>query len=596
MSSPIRLFQIGQRGVDVVSKPQDLDELELVSGQNVEVSTSGGGGALDQRPGMTRIGNTPLGGPVLMALDIPSQLLTDLTPYLYAGVYSTGLHNWRASSDGVTWTNVDTLVKPFSNNGNIALYTKNIPKAVTVGKKMYYADANSPIRIHAWDGTTDTIVGTVPSTVAGANLVPPDVGRGNGLTPYGFSAAPSASSQGPNLPGTTSYVYKLVATNGASHSLAVAVPGFIIDPITNGFANLDSTHYNWISVNVGSSDNGRFPGWGNVPPAGATSVDVYRTTGGATQGKIGSIPIINGQYTGNNGSGLASVDSSRPWLTLNFTDGGLVGDGSTPPVSAVGASAANALAVLDMITDGASIYVATLDNVGTDPNPVGRLLQFFPQTALWAQIGLAFPIAAGSGTPAALTLFDGAITFGDYIGTTAGNASYVTGVGVPLPSGGITEIHATAVSVVPTSIASFNGELFVGTTYLSATAAIILKRTTAAVWSTSLTAGAAGVQNGFTSLCVFGGRLYAAWASGAAATAAKIYSTPDGVNWTLEITTAVAQVPGQMVVFGGALYVALAGAHYTQVSKILQRTSAGVWTYVDGPTDALAGALAVVYQ
>jgi hypothetical protein len=249
-----------------------------------------------------------------------------------------------------------------------------------------------------------------------------------------------------------------------------------------------------------------------------------------------------------------------------------------------------------MITDGSSIYLATLDNASTDPNPVGRLFQFFPQTAFWSQIGLAFPIAAGNGTPAALVLFDGALTYGDYIGTTAGNTSYVTGAGTPLPFGGITEIHSTAASFAPTSIAAFNGELFVGATCLTTTAAIVLKRTTAAVWSTSLTAPAAGSQNSFTSLCVFGGRLYAAWASGAAATAAKIYSTPDGVNWTLEITTAVAQVPGQMVVFQNALYVALAGAHYTQISNILQRTSGGVWTYVDAPADALAGALAVVYQ
>ncbi len=581
MPSPIRLFQLGQRGVDIVSKPQDLDELELAAGQNVEVSTSGGGGALDQRPGMTRIGNTPLGGPVLMAMDVPSQLLTDLTPYLYAGVYSTGVHNWRASSDGVTWVNVDTLVKPWSNNASIALYTKNVPKAVTVGKRMYYADSNTPIRIHAWDGTTDAIVATVPATVVGTTLGTPSTPP---TDPYGFIVGFSGTQQNHQ---STTYAYKVVAIIGASHSPATAVLKDTLGGTLNySWATLDSTHWNVISSY--SDGNGRL--W--VPPAGATSIDVYRTAGGPTQGKIGSIPIVNGRTTSGNGSGLSG---SAPY-DADFSDGGLVGDGTTPPTTGVGAAAGDALAVLDMITDGSSIYLVVLDSVSTDPNPIGRLLQFFPQSALWSQIGLAFPIAAGSGTPAALVLFDGALTYGSYIGTTAGNASYVTGAGTPLPSGGITEIHATAASVVPTSIAAFNGELFVGTTYLSATAALVLKRTTAAVWSTSLTAGAAGVQNGFTSLCVFGGRLYAAWASGAAATAAKIYSTPDGVNWTLEITTAVAQVPGQMVVFGGSLYVALAGAHYTQVSNIAKRTSGGVWSYVDAPADSLGGALAVVYQ
>lgn len=571
MPPPIRLFQLGQRGVDIVNKPQDLDELELVSGQNAEVSTSGGGGALDQRPGMTRIGNTPLAGPVLMAMDVPSQLLTDLTPYLYAGIYFNGIHNWRASADGVTWINVDTLVKPFSNNANIALYTKNIPRAVTVGKMMYWADTSTPIGIHAWDGTTDTLVSTVPATVVGATMAPPTLYDPN-LTPYGLF--PFASIAG----GGIAFSYKVVATQGAFHSAASAVLS-----IPNGYALDGGAHYNVIY----NPNLGLHSGWGFEPPPGATAVDIYRTAGGATQGKIGSLPIIAGRYTG------ADIGNGTYFW---FVDNALVGDAATPPSTASGATSGDALAVLDMITDGSSIYLTVLDNKSTDPNPVGRIFQFFPQSGLWSQLGLAFPIAAGNGTPAALSLFDGAIIYGNYIGTTAGNTSYIASTGNPLPTGGIPEINTTTASFAPTCLASFNGELFVGTTCLTTTAAIVLKRTTAAAWSTSFTAGAAGSQNGFTSLCVFNGRLYAAWASGVAATAAKIYSTPDGVNWTLEVTTAVAQVPGQMVVFQGALYVSLAGTHYAAVSNILQRTSAGIWAYVDAPADALAGALAVVYQ
>lgn len=556
----IRLFRIGQRGVDIVNKPQDLDESELASGQNVEIATSAGGGALDQRPGMTRINNATLGGAAAMVLNVESQLLTDLTPYLYAGLYSGATHNWRKSSDGTTWTNDDTPAKPFSNNANILLYSKNYPRAVTVGSKLYWVDSNSPIQLHVYDGVTDTVISTIPSAVTGVNLSTPVVTAANG----------GASGGG------ATWTYKVVATNGASYSAASAASS-----VTNAAQTLDSSNYMIM-----------FP---TAPPvAGATAYDVYRTAVGtspATTGKIGSIPIVSGAFTTGNGSGVGAPG-------YNFTDAGLVGDASVAPSSASGSTAGNALGVLDMISDGSSIYFAVLDLVGTDPNPVGRILQFFPISALWSQIGLAFPIAAGSGTPAALALFDGAITYGNYIGTTSGNASYVASTGNPLPAGGIPEIHATAASFAPTCMAGFNGELFVGTTCLTTTAAIVLKRTAAAVWSTSLTAGASASRNGYTSLYVFNGRLYAGWTSGGGATTAKIHSTPDGITWTLEKTLAATDVPCQMVTFGGSLYVVCGktGVSYNTTTSLYQRTTSGTWTQVDDPSDDYAGCLAVVYK
>lgn len=566
MPAPIRLFQIGQRGVDVVNKPQDLDESELAAGQNCEISTSGGSGALDQRTGMTRIGNTPMAGAAVMALDIPSQLLTDLTPWLYAGLYTGATHNWRASSDGLTWVNVDTPVKPFSNNANITLYSKNFPKAVTVGAKLYWVDSGSPINLHSWDGTTDAIVSLVPAAVNGVNLSTP--------------LAPTMGNIG--AAGATTFSYVVVATAGASHSAASPARS-----IPNLAATLGNGTGGTTAIVLGSP----LSGGGSTPVPGATNYDVYRTAGGASQGKIGSIPIAGGTWTLGNGS-------QPPFGTENFDDQGLVGDASTAPSTASGTTSGNALAVLDMITDGSSIYVATLDLVGTDPNPVGRILQFFPTSALWTQIGAAFPLAAGNGCPGSLALFDGAISFGDYIGITAGNTGYITATGNPLPAGGVVEIHTTAASFAPTCVMAFNGEFFVGTTCLTTTAAIVLKRTAAAVWSTSLTAAAAASKNAYTTLGVFNGRLFAGWTSGGGATAANIYSTPDGVNWTLEKTLATTDVPCQMVAFGANFYVALGrtGVSYNTTSSILQRTMGGVWTTVDDPSDDYAGCLALLYK
>ena len=563
MANPIRLFQIGQRGVDVVNKPQDLDESELVAGQNCEVATSGGGGALDQRPGMSKVGSAAMSGAVAMAMDVPSQLLTDLTPTLYAGFYTGSTNNWRKSTDGATWANDNTPSKPWSNNANIALYTKNFPKVVTVGRTLYWTDSNNPIQLHSWDGTTDVIVSFIPSAVTGVNL----------STPNTFGIGSFGSS------GATSYTYKVVATLGSSHSAASAA-------IT--VSSLSATLGNGTGGTVDVLLN---PGGGSVPVAGATAYDVYRTVGGASQGKIGSIPIVNGTFTSGNGSGFVTAG-------CNFDDGGIAGDSSSAPSTSSGTTSGNAIAVLDMISDGTTIYMSVLDAVASDPNPVGRILQFFPQTASWIQIGAAFPIAAGSGTPAALLLYDGSVTFANYIGTTSGNTSYIYASQNPLPAGGIPEIKASASSMGCTCMASFNGDLYVGMTNLATTAAIVAKRTSAGIWSTSLTAGAAATKNGYTALQVFNGRLYAGWTSGGGATAANIYSTPDGITWTLEYTAATTDVPCQMVIFGTSLYVVLGktGVSYNTTSSIIARTMAGVWSTVDDPSDALAGCIGIVYK
>ena len=561
MANPIRLFQIGQRGVDVVNKPQDLDESELVAGQNCEVATSGGGGALDQRPGMSKVGSAAMSGAVAMAMDVPSQLLTDLTPTLYAGFYTGSTNNWRKSTDGATWANDNTPSKPWSNNANIALYTKNFPKVVTVGRTLYWTDSNNPIQLHSWDGITDTVVSIIPAAITGATLTTP--------------VLPVLNSNGST--GATSYSYKVVATAGASHSAATAAV-----TISSLSATLGNGTGGTVDVVINVAPNS--------PVAGATAYDVYRTSGGATQGKIGSVPITNGAFTTGNGSGF--------FAGVTFDDGGLVGDSSSAPSSASGTTAGNALAVLDMISDGITIYVSVLDAVSSDPNPVGRILQFFPQTASWIQIGAAFPISAGSGMPAALLLYDGSVTFANYIGTTSGNTSYIYASQNPLPAGGIPEIKASASSMGCTCMASFNGDLYVGMTNLATTAAIVAKRTSAGIWSTSLTAGAAATKNGYTALQVFNGRLYAGWTSGGGATAANIYSTPDGITWTLEYTAATTDVPCQMVIFGTSLYVVLGktGVSYNTTSSIIARTMAGVWSTVDDPSDALAGCIGIVYK
>ena len=329
---------------------------------------------------------------------------------------------------------------------------------------------------------------------------------------------------------------------------------------------------------------------GSQPPAGASSVDVYRTAGGATQGKIGSIVIVGGSWTYGNGSGLGGYI---------FSDGGLTGDAAVPPAVAAGATATNAVALLDMITDGTIIYCAVLDKTTTDPDLPGRILTFNPLTSVWSQIGATFKTADGRGTAGTLVFHSGSLNYGTYIGVTTGQIAYMKTTAFPLPGGGI-PLHANAISLPATSMIQFQGNLFAGTVSLVAgTASAVIKRVAVDTWSTSRTGPATALANAYTSLGVFNGYLFAGWTSGDGAVAARIESTPDGITWTNEITLDVAEVVCQMVTFVGNLYVVLgrcgAGTGYNTKSRILKRTTGGVWTTVDDPSDDFAGNIGVVY-
>lgn len=680
MSSPVELFGLATRGVNVVEAPTHLSKEEVTSAQNVEVVSDAGENALDQRPGMSKVNAAALNGSVVMAQDVPSDVLLTKTPTLYVAQINAA-HLWRKSTDGTTWTDTDTPVAAWDDPGSIASYYKSYPKAVTIKGRMFYTgNATTPIAIQQFDGTTQKAATAVPPAVSGATLTTPDALAGIANETY--------------TPGATSYTYKLVARLGASTSAASAALTLTTSPVT-----LNST--NFLGLTPVSP-----------PVAGAQSYDVYRTAGGATQGKIGNIPITAGAFTTGNGSGLtgqiftapaapttviggvsgytaatttytyklvqvqgsnhSAVGSSTTFTTTGpaswgdgayghlpyvrittgiasdgvsswdvyrtsggpstgkigtitpsvtylddtgqagdgttapvsasgfnsvgtyyFTDGGLVGDGTVAPVAAVGTTAGNALAVLDTITDGTSLYIAVLDQAGADPVLYGRVLKFSPGSNTWTQLGASFPLALGNGCPGALAFYGGTLSYSTYAGGTAGNTTYVNNVGLPLPAGGVQETHTTAASQVASCMAVFNGDLYVGYSHIAATAATLVKRVAPATWSTSLTAPAAAVSNGWTSLGVFNGKLFAGWQSGVAATAAKIYSTPDGITWTLELTTALAHVPGQMVVFNNYLYVAMFA--YGNVGRVYRRDTAGTWTLVDTASSTISGAMAWVY-
>jgi hypothetical protein len=719
VSGSLNLFQLGARGVNVVTALTHLLDSELTRAQNAEMVSVGGESAIDQRPGMTKINAVSLGASVVMLHDLQTPLLANYTAWLYAGLNAAATHKWRRSRDGINWIDDDTPTKPFAANGNINGFFKNFPKAVTIDRLMYYVDGVNPIQLHSWDGATDTPLSTIPPAVTGSVMTAP--------TLFGVQAETETP-----ITNATNYQYKFVAKQGANYSAASTV----LAPFTSiiGPATLNATNYNAVmdSNFAGASYASIVSG-----TPGVTSFDVYRTVGGATQGKIGSIPVTGGTLSRGNGSALtgttfptsppvlfasaggttftykfvakdnlgnygqpvsasingdnsgggggyiniSAYDLVSPVLlggidtvpaftgsidvyrtaggatqgkigTLSYTDGsfasvllhdaGLVGDGSTPaavgsglnslpsrngfpdfnslalspggvpvfsdaglvadgstaPTTASGGTAGSVLGVIDMITDGNGLFLAAIDANTTDPTVAGRILQYFPTTGNWLQLGASFPTAAGNGAAGTLAFFDGALSYGTYIGVASGNTSYLTSTGNPLPAGGIAEVHTTAASQSTCSMAVFNGELYVGyVSLVNATAAIIAKRAALATWTTVRTGPATTRWNAYTSLIVFGGTLFAGWTSGNGSAPAVIESSGDGTTWVTEYTLDAAEVVGQMLVFNNALYAVLArtGVAYNTKSRIIQRTASGVWSTVDDPTDDFAGCIGLVY-
>jgi hypothetical protein len=109
-------------------------------------------------------------------------------------------------------------------------------------------------------------------------------------------------------PGSTTYTYKVMGIDGNGQGTGASAAG----TTTTGNATLDTNNFNRISVSFCSG--------GQV--LAYTRVDVYRTVGGATQGKIGSINPSSDFLT--NGPGLTNC-------SLTLDDKALAGDGATAP-------------------------------------------------------------------------------------------------------------------------------------------------------------------------------------------------------------------------------------------------------------------------
>ena len=150
-------------------------------------------------------------------------------------------------------------------------------------------------------------------------------------TPSGPSVVPQGTV------GATTYAYKVVALVGAGRTAASPA-----GTATTGNAALSATNYNTIT-------------WASVPYA--TGYVIYRTTGGATQGVIGTAGIATFTF---NDTGLVADSTTAP--TLNTTGGAI----SVPTILSGSTDAIPTPGIFLVTTAGVDAITLDAPRSGTD--------------------------------------------------------------------------------------------------------------------------------------------------------------------------------------------------------------------------------------
>jgi hypothetical protein len=208
------------------------------------------------------------------------------------------------------------------------------------------------------------------------------------------------------------YTYTTVAVSPYGGTTAAGPPR----TITNGPATLDSTHYNTIQVGM---------------VYGASRMDVYRTSGGATQGKIASIPVY------------ISLDGGNVTSRFQVVDNGLVADGATPPSTNTSGQASFAGPVTvqgsPLLTSAGNVKTFVLDRITTlTSTSTSNYRWYSSRTATASRLSYNLG-TSGSGctTLAVLSLLDGSSSnaiLGSWTIPNASSVGYIDATPFTLPA------------------------------------------------------------------------------------------------------------------------------------------------------------------
>lgn len=203
----LNLFAIGQAGVNVVKSPIQLTDDECTSAQNAIHAPAAEGGP-QKRGGLARRNASALNGgaDILAIASVPLPNPFNSSTLVRAYLYLNGAPNlnWVRSADGTTWVEVSipevaSILRTTGMGVDSGLATiQPVP-----GLLLYLSSQN---QFSAFDGTSDQIVLTVPSTVD--PTLPLEMYTGSGYHAGSYYVA--SIETGTNL----SAVYKFDITTG----------------------------------------------------------------------------------------------------------------------------------------------------------------------------------------------------------------------------------------------------------------------------------------------------------------------------------------------------------------------------------------------
>jgi hypothetical protein len=179
------------------------------------------------------------------------------------------------------------------------------------------------------------------------------------VTPAKLASVSAASCTPQGTTGATAYGYDLVSVDAAGNpSVAVHVS------TATGNATLTSGNKNHLAWTGG---------------AGADHVDVFRTVGGVTQGKIGTVvaPTATFDDTGLAGDGTTAQTQSATW---GYAVAAVDAEGNETPIGAVGTgsnfpteTSVNKQALSWSAVAGAASYNIYREQAGTTPATLGKI-------------------------------------------------------------------------------------------------------------------------------------------------------------------------------------------------------------------------------
>lgn len=192
------------------------------------------------------------------------------------------------------------------------------------------------------------------------------------------------------------------------------------------------------------------------------------------------------------------------------------------------------IAVMSMLTANSTIYFSTLDSGTTSANWSGRVFSLSIETGKITPVGDPFP--AGH-VPYALAWHMGRLWCGTHRGSSAASGKvYFFRPDIDTTWTQDYDLSAASVAGV-SSMLSYKGLLYVGTTAAAGTFAKVLVRSTVGVYTTSDTGtgGAATANNGYLAMAEFADNLYASYWNNDAPKISKIRKF-DNSSWSTVYT------------------------------------------------------------